>query len=453
MRIFNFLKPDPPSLERAHHPKDLKKHYRYWRMRIFYSIYIGYAIFYFTRKSFTFIMPALITELGFTKSQLGALGTCLAISYGVSKFLSGIISDKSNLRYFMGLGLTLTGILNICFGLSSTLLLFTISLALNGFFQGWGSPPCAKLLTFWYSQTERGRWWGLWNTSHNIGGALIPIISAMAIQYFGWRYAMFFPGTLAIIIGFFLINRLRDSPLKLGLPSIEKFRNDYHSKEAQKDSEIVKELSTKEILLEKILKNHLIWILALSFFFVYIIRTAINDWVQLFLIEEKHFSLIAAGSCVFWFEIGGIFGSLASGWFSDTIFKGKRGPVNVLFSLGIIFVLFILWFFPFSNTFVASSIMFSIGFLIFGPQMLIGMAAAELADKEAAGTATGFVGLFAYIGAAVAGWPVGRITQEYGWNGFFLLLAICTIIAVICLLPFWRKGGARSTPTLKQSSA
>ena len=38
---------------------------------------------------------------------------------------------------------------------------------------------------------------------------------------------------------------------------------------------------------------------------------------------------------------------------------------------------------------------FAIGFFIFGPQMLIGMA-AECSHKDAAGAATGFVGLFAY---------------------------------------------------------
>ena len=71
--------------------------------------------------------------------------------------------------------------------------------------------------------------------------------------------------------------------------------------------------------------------------------------------------------------------------------------------------------------------------------MLIGMAAAEHADKEAAGTATGFVGLFAYAGAAVAGWPVGKVIQDLGWTGFFVVIAACSFIAVAFLLPLWGK--------------
>ena len=438
MSIQDAMKPDV-SQEGLEDPAEIKAKYKYWRIRVFYSMYIGYALFYFTRKSFTFAMPALINDLGFDKADVGFLGSLLAITYGLSKFLSGVISDKSNLRYFMGMGLILTGVFNIFFGLSSSIILFALFLGLNGLFQGWGSPPCAKLLTYWYSQTERGRWWGLWNTSHNIGGAIIPLLCAFAIQAFGWRYAMYLPGMIAIVVGLFIINRLRDNPKRVGLPPIEKFRNDYPDEKAKEDVDKEKNLSPRQILVEHVLKNKFIWVLAVSYFFVYIIRTAINDWIQLYLMEEKGYTLMLAGSCVFWFEIGGIFGSLAAGYLSDTVFKGRRGPVNVLFSVGIIATLFALWFVPSASLILVSTVMFFFGFLIFGPQMLIGMAAAELADKEAAGTATGFAGLFAYTGAACAGWPVGRITQDFGWPGFFLLLSICACVAVLLLLPLWSK--------------
>ena len=421
----------------------VKKCYRYWRIRIFYSIYIGYALFYFTRKSFTFIMPALVTELHFAKSELGFLGSLLAISYGVSKFVSGVLSDRCSVRYFMSMGLILTGVANLLCGFSSSMVLFALLLVINGFFQGWGAPPCAKLLTYWYSQKERGRWWGIWNTSHNIGGALIPLICAMIIRAFNWHWAMYVPGVLAIIVGLFIMNRLRDKPQSLHLPPVDLFKGTGHSytkrgEEEREDSQ----LSLRENLIKSIFKNTQIWILAISFFFVYVIRTAVNDWVQLYLMERKGYSLMVAGSCIFWFEIGGIIGSLAAGWLSDILFKGKRGPVNVLFSLSIIVMLLALWVSPQSNLFLVSGVMFLVGFVIFGPQMLIGMAAAESTHKTGAGTATGFVGFFAYLGAAVAGYPVGKITQDYGWLGFFVLLGGCALITTSLLIPLWSKKGA-----------
>ena len=153
----------------------------------------------------------MIVELGFNRADVGKLGTTLAIVYGMSKFVSGVISDRSNPRYIMSFGLIITGFLNILFGMSSTLVTFQLICAANGFFQGWGWPPCARLLTHWYSQKERGRWWGFWNSSHNVGGALIPILVAILINYINWRWAMYIPGVLCIGVGLWMINRLRDT--------------------------------------------------------------------------------------------------------------------------------------------------------------------------------------------------------------------------------------------------
>ena len=125
----------------------------------------------------------------------------------------------------MAIGLIMTGIINIIFGLSSAFWVFALCWALNGWFQGFGWPPCAKFLSYWYSQSERGRWWGIWNTSHNLGGALIPIIMVFLANLLGWRYAMHITGVSAILIGLWLINRLRDTPASLGLPTIETHRN------------------------------------------------------------------------------------------------------------------------------------------------------------------------------------------------------------------------------------
>ncbi|MBM3192681.1 MAG: MFS transporter [Chlamydiae bacterium] len=423
-----------PYKEEIKDPDLIKKNYKYWRMRIFYSMYIGYAFFYITRKSFTFAMPAMMVDLGFSKADLGILGSVLYITYGLSKFISGMMSDRSNPRYFMAFGLILTGFFNIFFGMTSSILLFAIFWGLNGWFQGWGWPPCARLLTHWYSQSERGTWWGIASTSHNVGGAIIPVLVVFVAEALGWRMAMYVPGILCIIVGLFLINRLRDTPQSLGLPTIEVFKGETTS---QKKNFEEKELSQKEMLFEYVLKNKYIWILAFAYFFVYIIRTVINDWGLVYLYEYKQFSLIAAGSCIFSFELGGFFGCLASGFLSDKLFKGRRGPINAIFGLFVVLSVLALWYTPVGGIIFASIVMFAIGFFIFGPQMLVGVAATELSHKKAAGTAVGFIGWFGYAGAATAGFPFAKITQEYGWGMFFVVLGICSIVMVLLLLPVW----------------
>lgn len=434
MSVLDFLRP-APYREEIQDPAIIKKNYKYWRLRTFYAMYIGYALYYFTRKSFTFAMPAMQTELGMGKFELGLLASILSISYGASKFLSGILGDKSNPRYFMSIGLILTGVFNLLFGASSFWWAFAVFWGLNGWFQGWGWPGCAKLLTHWYSQSERGRWWSIWNTSHNLGGALIPVIAAICAQQLGWRSAMYVPGILCIFGGFFLMNRLRDTPQSLGLPSIEKYRNDYPAK-SNKNLDRV-ELTAKEILFEYVLRNKFIWILAFAQFFIYVIRTAVNDWSMLYLIETKNYTTLQAGFCVCWFEIGGFLGSLVSGWASDVIFKGKRNPINVLFNIGILALVFAFKTFVYPWPILDAVFLFLFGFFIFGPQMLIGMAAAELSHKKAAATATGFAGCFAYLGAAFAGGPLGAVVKTWGWNSYLLILVVCAVLGALIVLPIW----------------
>src|SRR4029077_12040602 len=138
-----------------------------------------------------------------------------SISYGVSKFVCGILGDKSNPRYFMGAGLLLTGVFNLAFGFSSSLLLFVLFWGLNGWFQGFGWPPCARLLSYWYSAKNRGTWWSIWATAHNVGGALTPILVTLCIQFGGWRSALFVPGIICIFFGLLLMERMRDTPESL----------------------------------------------------------------------------------------------------------------------------------------------------------------------------------------------------------------------------------------------
>lgn len=432
--LFNLLGPPLPA-PLIEDPAVVKTTYNYWRIRIFYSMFIGYALYYFTRKSFTFAMPGLIEDLHLTKGDLGLLGSILYISYAVSKFASGILSDRSNSRYFMALGLILTGVFNIFFGLSSSLVLLAIFWGLNGWFQGFGWPPCARFLTHWYSQNERGSWWSSWNVSHNIGAFVIPFIIGASLYLFDWRMAMYVPGAICILGGFFLINRLRDTPQSLGLPPIEVFRNDYGG--VNKSDLDGKRASTREILVECVLKNKYIWMLSIAYFFVYIVRTGFNDWTALFLIEQKGYSRLASTGSISLFEAGGFFGSLAAGWASDRLFAAKRGPVNVLFAIGMLVSTLFFWFVPGGFPWLDSCAIFVIGFMVFGPQMLIGVAAAELSHKKAAATSTGFAGCFAYMGAACAGYPLGTITQNIGWDGFFWAMIICCMVSVLLLLPLW----------------
>ena len=419
-------------------PEKVKTLYRKWRIQTMYSMMIGYAIFYFCRKNFSMAMPVFLKELGYTKTDLGLVLTLFSVVYGFAKFFNGILADRANPRYFMAIGLFFSALVNIFFGLSSSLVMFGIFWILNAWFQGMGWPPCARLLTHWYSPTELGTKWGIWNASHQFGGAGILVLAGWLIPTYGWRFAFYVPAVIAVLAALFLIATLRDTPQSLGLPPIEEYRDEAHVKDKHEDTA----LSFKELLFKHVLTNKLVWIVSFANAFVYIVRIGVLDWAPTFLIEAKHSSMINAGINVAGFEIAGIVGALAAGWISDVIFKGRRGPVNVIFMAILIFAMVELWLVPPGHPMLDGAFLVAVGFLVYGPQMLVGVSAADFASKKAASTATGMTGTFGYLGSAICGIGTGMVVDKWGWDGGFIFFIGAAVIGLVLFLFTWSHRAA-----------
>ncbi len=415
------------------HSIDTNQRYRYWRIHLMVFMYVGYGVFYLTRKSFNFAQPGMIADLNMDYSDLGIIGTLFYLTYGISKFVSGLMIDRSQSRYMMGLGLIATGIINIVFGFSSSLITFTLLWTANAFFQGWGWPACAKILTSWYSRSERGFWWSLWNTCHNLSSALLPVTSGFICLTLGWRYGFIIAGSIAVLIGIWLCYRIQGSPSQLGLPSVGQWRDDDLERDHEREGQ---HLPFKVAVSRYVLTNRYIWLLCGSYLLVYVVRIGINDWGALYLVERHSYNILSANTAVSMFEVGGFLGSLFGGWGSDHYFRGNRAPMILIFALGITASVAALWLTPISQIWFIAGCFFCIGFFVFGPQMMIGMAAAECSRKDLAGTATGFVGLFSYLGAALASYPMSLALTAWGWDGYFRLITAAAILVSLQLLPF-----------------
>ena len=83
--------------------------YKRMRLQVFLGIFIGYAGFYIVRKNFSMAIPELAL-LGFDQSELSIVLAMNAVSYALSKFLMGSVSDRSNARVFLPLGLVLAAL-------------------------------------------------------------------------------------------------------------------------------------------------------------------------------------------------------------------------------------------------------------------------------------------------------------------------------------------------------
>src|SRR5215471_19904981 len=163
-RLLQPFRAAPPATVQLTDPQLVARQYRYWQTRVLISSIIGYATFYFVRKNLSIAMPFMETGLGIQKSQLGLFLTLHGLLYGVSKFANGFFGDRAHARNLMVTGLAASAVLNVAFGFSSTVFLLGVIWMLNGWFQGMGFPPCARLLTHWFPPKTLATKMSIWNT-------------------------------------------------------------------------------------------------------------------------------------------------------------------------------------------------------------------------------------------------------------------------------------------------
>ncbi len=423
--------------------------YKRMRLQVFLGAFIGYAGYYLVRKNLSLAIP-FMAPLGFAKGELGLVLGINAAAYALSKFLMGSVSDRSNARVFLPLGLILSAIA-MCFmivpihmiGADHKALAILVMGVLNflvGWFNGMGWPPCGRVMTHWFSSNERGTMMSIWNCAHNVGGGLVGLMATYGAIWFGsWVYGSHselyflvgtfaFPAAVSLLIAILAYILLRDTPQSCGLESVESWRNDYPKNYSEKHEQT---LTTREIFFKYVLNNKFLWYIALANAFVYMVRYGCLDWAPT-LLTEKGIDPKSMGWAYSVYEFAAIPGTIICGWLSDKVFHGRRALPTIIFMLLVLVFVVLYWQFI-DNITVVMICLIGIGFFIYGPVMLIGVQALDLAPKNAAGTAAGLTGFFGYfLGTFIlANTVLGYVAQAAGWSWTFVLLIGACVLSIL----------------------
>lgn len=185
--------------------------------------------------------------------------------------------------------------------------------------------------------------------------------------------------------------------------------------------------------------------LALTYFFIYIVRQGVTSWFVFYLLQVKGVADAGAASLrVSGLELGGLVGSLLAGKLSDILIArskpgsgtvGKRVQVIIGYTFGVAAMLALFAAAPASMGWLQWLSVFMIGFFLYGPQMMIGLCGAELVRPDSVGASQGFLGWVAYLGAANAGIPLSIVVRDYGWGAYFTALTAACGAAVLLLAP------------------
>ena len=383
----------PPIADGARIDELFRRH----RLRVMLAITLGYGVAYTCRLALSVVKKPLIDAGIFSPTDLGLIGSALFYTYAVGKLVNGFLADHANMKVFFAFAVIVSALLNIGMGFSTVVAVSALLWGLNGWFQSFGAPAGVVAMTNWFSNRERGRFYGIWSTAHSIGEGLTFVAVGGVVAAFGWRYGFWGPGALCVLVAIAMYWLVQDRPRTLGLPTVADWRNDHWQKSPPRSLADAGVFRTQL----SILKIPAVWVLALASASIYVSRYAINSWGVLYLQEVHGFSLVEAGSFLMANTFAGILGCLAFGFISDKWFNARRPPANLLFALAEIAGLALLFYGPNSTaSLICAFVLYGLGLngLV---TSLGGLFAVDIAPKRVAGAAMGLIGIFSYVGAAI----------------------------------------------------
>lgn len=442
LRRYPCVRPKPRvwhAAETEHRSREGKRR----RLVVVFGLVISYSWYYVCRLSLTYAAPAVVREEGLDLRKLGAILSAGQISIGFSKVLSSVLTADLSPSRCLVMGLLLTALCNILASMAPTSSATKLAIvlaglwAINGIFQGLGSPSCARIINAWCSAKERGFFWSMWNVSNNLGGALAPLMVGLGAAA-GWRGSLLLAGCSAAAVSIVVWLLVHDSPTSAHSGQVKAIKTPkVESKEP--------ELSGLALLWKGCLLQPGMASLACANFVIYGLKSALISWLAFYVQSHGHNALSAAPRLSI-FEFGGLFGSVVSGPLSDRYWqlRGVRAPVvGCRVQVAVTFVLCVLVPAVFTVVFspggrVGYPAMFALGLGLYVAQSLCALSGLELVSGRAAGVSQGLLGWSAYTGAAAAGLPMGWLIQSTGWQVWRLLMAGGALLVTALLLPLWR---------------
>jgi len=409
--------------------------YRPWQIRIFIATFLTYFGYYFCRKPFYVAKATISGELGLTAVDLAQLGTAYLVAYMLGQFSSAYFGRKLGPRMLLLAGMGLSIVCGAAFGMSNGLMTLMLFISVNGLAQGTGWPGCIGSLAFWFRRRQRGRVLGVWSTCYQVGSIAATSFASFVLAAWGWRWS-FYSGSLVLLAIWLIVLALHPNrPEDVGLPEL-----------SDDDTEPGNPAPQTETIGwdRKVVMT--IAMMGLIYFCIKFLRYALWSWLPYFLNKNFSMSVYNAGYLSTIFDICGFVGVIASGFVSDTIFKGRRAMVSLVMLVLMTVSFLIMYLLGSANLLVfAVSIGFA-GFMLFGPDSLLsGVGAIDVGSRRGALSAAGIINGMGSIGPIFQEQIIGRMYEHYDKDLLPVLIMLVFVAAASACLMFvlWimsRKG-------------
>lgn len=413
-----------------------------WQLVILVTLLVGYAGYYVCRSNFSVVAKPLQAEFGLDKEQLGAIASWGVLFYAIGKFLGGAVCDFIGGRTMFLFGMFGSIVCTVLFATSPELFgashlatAFLASWCLNRLVQssGWGA--LVKVAARWFPVARHGRVMAILCLSYLFGDAVAKLfLGELLRQDFGWRQLYFAAAGVLAVIAAATYVLLRPSPRSLGLPEPEvNPENVFGDRGEESRPESFAEL------MAPLLASPTFWMVCVVSLGLTFIREAFNFWLPTYLAEATGQSVASAASYSAIFPFVGGVSALAAGRLTDYWIASSRGKVIFPALALLVVALWTLGSVP-ENAGVTIPLVCvsAVAFLLIGPYtFLTGVMALDFGGKRGSSTAAGLIDSAGYLGSMVSLWLTGRISDRFGWQSVFLLLAAVATLSAVAALVYW----------------
>ncbi len=383
--------------------------------RIFALTYVTYAVYYLTRLNFSLALPSIAMELGYTKLTLGVIGGAFSISYAIGQFVNGQLAENIGAKRMILMGLALTAAMNLIFGYTDLFILMVVAWSINGYAQSTGWPSVVKIISRRF-RSALGTVGGFFGSCFLVGNMVAWSLLGLIMANYGWRATFLIPPVIVLMVA---------AVFYLGVEDRPSGGNDARGGRVS--------FSLQRIALSKTLIT-----VAAAYTLLQFVRSGFTLWAPSYLFETYDLPVDVTGYGVTVIPLGGIVGSVISGWLSDR--RRLRRPM-VMFILTLTLTLILSIFHEASSYGLDAGILvlFLSGLALYGPHVLMAtVVPMEHEESYGAAGVAGFIDGIGYLGLTFADPFIGWIVDNYGWGGainfwFMSSLSSAFLTGLLCL--------------------
>ncbi len=409
-----------------------------FRWLLFLVLALAYFFVYFHRLALSVVADDLIKEFQTTASIMGLLGSVYFYCYAAMQFPAGLLSDSLGPRKSVTFFLIIASAGSIIFGFAPTIKMAFIGRVMVGLGVSMVFIPTMKIFSQWFRTHEFAFMTGIFNAVGGVGVLAATWLLALMTSLLGWRVSFELIGVCTFIVVALVWFVVRDRPADMGWPSIAEIDH-----EDEGTSQIPQQIPLLEGA-KRVVSEKYFWPVAIWFFFDCGIFFGFGAlWGGPYLMHVYGMTRAEAGTVLSMIAWGMIVGSPPLGFLSDKIMKSRKKPF-ILCTFLLVIVMAFLNIFPAGLSRPVLYLVFFIFSICASSVVIFGFTnIKELFPVEIAGTSTGMVNLFPFLGGAVFMPLLGRVLDAYpktaaggyslaAYKMLLLILLGASVVSLIC---------------------